>query len=266
LPIIAGLVVIGAFAGLIAGLLGIGGGIVIVPALYYAEELLGVAEAVRMHVAVGTSLAVIVVTSAFSFRAHWRLGAVDFAILRLYGPAVLAGVVIGAGVSGMVSGKVLSAVFGLFALAVALNMATGKPNTILGARLPGPWAVGSYGALTGAVSTMAGIGGGAMTIAMLTLYSVPIRSAVGTASAVGAVIALPGAVGFAVIGWGVGELPPASLGYVSLAGFAVIAPVTALVAPLGARLADRLPRRWLARVFALLLGAAALRMLSALVV
>ncbi len=245
LPIIAGLIVIGAFAGLMAGLLGVG-------------------EAVRMHVAVGTSLAVIVVTSAFSFYAHWRLKAVDFSILRLYGPSVFAGVVIGAAVSGVVSGKVRTGVFAVFALAVAINMVAGRPNVTLGDRLPGPLATGGYGALTGAVSTMAGIGGGAMTIAMLTLYAVNIRRAVGTASAVGAIIALPGAMGFAIIGWGQAGLPPASLGYVNLAGVAVIAPVTALMAPAGARLADRLPRRWLARVFALVLGAAALRMLAAL--
>jgi uncharacterized membrane protein YfcA len=115
--------------------------------------------------------------------------------------------------------------------------------------------------LTGVVSTMAGIGGGAMTVAILTLYATPIHLAVGTASAVGVLVALPGAIGFVAIGWGAAELPPLSLGYVNLAAFAVLAPVTAAMAPVGARLAHRLPQKALARVFAAFLGVAALHML-----
>ena len=224
--VVAALAAAGAFAGLMAGLLGIGGGVVIVPALWYAEGVLGFAGPHRMHVAVGTSLAVIVVTSLTSMRAHWRLKAVDTAILRAYGPGVLAGVLAGTLVAALVKGAVLTAVFAAAALAVSLNMARGRPARKLGETLPGAAGSGALGLLTGVVSTMAGIGGGAMTVAILTLYSVPIHIAVGTASAVGAIVSVPGALGFVAIGWGQAGLPPASLGYVNLAALAAIAPMT----------------------------------------
>lgn len=257
----AGLSVIGAFAGLMAGLLGIGGGVVIVPALYYAEGLLGVAEAHRMHLAVGTSLAVIVVTATTSVTTHWRHKAVDTAILRTYAPGVLAGVLAGTVVAALVEGAVLTAVFAIAAIAVSLNMLRGNRAWRLGPAMPGRAGSGALGLLTGAVSTMAGIGGGAMTVAILTLYSTPIRIAVGTASAVGVLVSLPGAAGFVAIGWNMAELPPWSFGYVNLAAMAVLAPVTAVMAPVGARLAHRIPQRALALVFAVFLGLAALNML-----
>lgn len=259
--VIAALAVAGAFAGLMAGLLGIGGGVVIVPALWYVEGALGFMGPHRMHMAVGTSLAVIVVTSLTSTRAHWRLGAVDTAILRIYGPGVLAGVFAGTFAAALVKGAVLTAVFAVAALAVSLNMARGRSARRFGDALPGAAGAAMLGFLTGIVSTMAGIGGGAMTVAILTLYAVPIRIAVGTAAAVGAIVSIPGTLGFMAIGWGQGGLPPGSLGYVNLAAFAVIAPLTALMAPVGARLAHRLPQLWLARIFAGFLGLAAFRML-----
>jgi len=257
----AGLALVGAFAGLMAGLLGIGGGVVMVPALYYVAGLLGVAEAHRMHLVVGTSLAVIVLTAATSVATHWRHGAVDVKVLRSYGPGVLAGVLAGTLIAAVVKGAVLTAVFAVAALAVSLNMVRGAPARTLGPAMPGPVGSGALGLLTGVVSTMAGIGGGAMTVAILTLFSTPIHIAVGTASAVGVLVALPGAVGFAAIGWHAPELPPLSLGYVNLAAFAVLAPATAAMAPVGARFAHRLPQKALARVFAGFLGAAALNML-----
>lgn len=262
--IIAALAAAGAFAGLMAGLLGIGGGVVIVPSLWYVEGILGVPEAHRMHIAVGTSLAVIVLTSLTSMRTHWKLGKVDTDILRVYGPGVLAGVLAGTVAAAFVAGSVLTAVFAVAALGVSVNMALGDRAGRLGDRLPRARWSAVLGFLTGSVSTMAGIGGGAMTVAILTLYSVPIHIAVGTSSAVGAIVSVPGALGFAGIGWGVEELPPASLGYVNLAGVAVIAPMTMLMAPIGARLAHRLPRLVLARIFAVFLGIAAIRMLWSL--
>ncbi len=264
LAVLAALAAVGAFAGLIAGLLGIGGGIVIVPALWHVGVLFGVAEVHRMHVAVGTSLAVIVLTSLVSMRAHRRHGAVDGAILRAYGPGVLAGVLAGAAIAAVVSGAVLTAVFAVAALAVSINMALGDRARRLGTRLPGRAATTAFGLLTGSVSTLAGIGGGAMTVAILTLYSVPIHLAVGTSAAVGAIVSVPGAAGFAAIGWSATALPPLSLGYVNLAAFAAIAPTAALTAPYGARLAHRLPRLVLARVFAAFLGIAAAHMLWSL--
>ncbi len=254
----------GALAGMMAGLLGIGGGVVMVPALFYAGGVLGVADVHRMHMAVGTSLSIIVVTSVVSSIAHWRRGAVDRAVLGSYAPGILAGVLIGTLVAAWVAGAVLTAVFAVCALAVSANMLCGDGFRTLGPKMPGPMGSGLLGLTTGVVSTMAGIGGGAMTVAILTLYSMRIHPAVGTAAVVGILVSVPGAVGFAVIGWRVGELPPWSLGYVNLAAFAVMAPLTALMAPLGARLAHHLPARGLARIFALFLGAAALNMLWSL--
>ena len=263
--LVLALAAIGAFAGLIAGMLGIGGGIVIVPALYHVQGILGIAEAPRMHLAVGTSLAVIVVTSLASLRAHWRLHAVDPALLRVYGPGVLAGVAAGTALAAVVSGAVLTAVFAAFALLAAANLAAGEPFRRFGDSMPGPAGSLAAGLTTGIVSTMAGIGGGAMTVTMLTLYAVPIHMAVGTASAVGVLVSVPGAAGFAAIGWDAPGLPTLSLGYVNLLGVAAIAPATAAMAPIGARLAHRLPHKMLARVFALFLAVAAARMIWSLI-
>lgn len=259
--LIAALAGAGALAGLMAGLLGIGGGVVMVPALFYAEGLLGVAEAHRMHLAVGTSLAVIVVTSLSSSFTHWRAGAVDRRVLATYGPGVLAGVVAGTLIAAVVSGVVLSAVFAVAALIVAANMVSGEAWKRFGPAMPGRAGSAALGLATGAISTMAGIGGGAMTVAIMTLYSARIHVAVGTAAVIGVLVSVPGALGFGVIGWGVADLPRFSLGYVNLAAFAVMAPLTTLMAPFGARLAHRLPARGLARAFALFLAAAALNML-----
>jgi uncharacterized membrane protein YfcA len=263
--LILGLITLGAFSGLFAGLFGIGGGILIVPVLYAMGEVIGVAESVRMHVAVGTSLAVIVVTSVSSAIAHRRLGAIDGNILKLYGPGVLIGVLVGAGMAALVPGTVLTMVFAGIALAVAINMATGEPRRKLGTVPPGAASMVGLGTLTGVISTMSGIGGGAMTVAIMTLYSVPIHIAIGTSSAVGVIVSVPGALGFLAIGWNAADLPPLTIGYVNLVGFAVIAPVTVFTAPLGARLAHRLPRKLLAIGFALFLCGAALRMIWKLV-
>lgn len=254
------LAAIGVFAGLMAGLLGIGGGIVMVPALFYLEGLFGVPDSVRMHLAVGTSLAVIIITSAFSVRTHWKHQAVDLEILKIYAPGVLVGVAAGTIIAALVSGAVLTAVFAGIALLIALNMAAGKPHFVLGESMPGKVGSNSLGMFTGVISTLAGIGGGALTVSITTLYSVPIRIAVGTASAVGVIVSLPAATGFAVIGWQHPDLPVASIGYVNLIAVAILAPFTSWMAPIGARLAHRLPTLILGRIFAVFLLIAAGRM------
>lgn len=259
--VVAALAGAAAFAGLMAGLLGIGGGVVMVPALFYAEGILGVPDVHRMHLAVGTSLAVIVVTSMASSVVHWRRHAVDRSVLRGYGPGVLAGVLAGTLIAAFVSGVVLSAVFAVAALAVAANMVSGEAWRRFGPAMPGARGSAALGFITGSVSTMAGIGGGAMTVAIMTLYSSRIHIAVGTAAVVGVLVSVPGALGFTLIGLHVDGLPRFSAGYVNLAAFAVMAPLTLLMAPLGARLAHRLPARGLGRVFAVFLAAAAINML-----
>lgn len=250
----------GAVAGLTAGLLGVGGGIVIVPVLWHLFASLGIDEAVRMHVAVGTSLATIIATSASSVRAHHRRGAVDFDLLKSWGPWIFVGVLIGTAIAGYVKGPVLTAVFASVAAIVSLHMGFGKPEWRLAETLPkGPGKAGLAG-LIGTVSAMMGIGGGTLSVPILSLFGYPIHRAVGTAAAIGFIIGIPGAIGFILAGWDVPNRPPFSLGYISLLGFALILPTSTMLAPVGAKLAHGLNTRNLKRVFAVFLGFTALRM------
>lgn len=256
----AALAASGLLAGLLAGLLGVGGGIVVVPMLYHLLGLVGVDEDVRMHLAVGTSLATIVPTSISSLRAHARRGAVDGAILRGWGPWIAAGVLCGTAVAVVSDGEVLTAVFAAVAVVVALHMAFGKETWRLADAPPAGARRAAYGFGIGGFSAMMGIGGGTLSVPVLTLHGVPVHRAVGTASAIGLVIAVPGSIGFAVAGWGEPDLPPLSLGHVSLVGLALLTPTMVLAAPWGARLAHSLDRVWLRRAFALFLAATSARM------
>jgi len=250
----------GAVAGLTAGLLGVGGGIVIVPVLWHLFASLGIDEAVRMHVAVGTSLATIIATSASSVRAHHKRGAVDFDLLKSWGPWIFLGVIAGTAIAGHVRGPVLTAVFATVAAIVSLHMGFGRPEWRLAENLPTGAPKGLLAACIGAVSAMMGIGGGTLSVPILSLFGYPIHRAVGTAAAIGFIIGIPGALGFIWSGWGVQNLPPFSLGYISLIGFILILPTSTLLAPVGARLAHGLNTRNLKRVFAVFLGFTALRM------
>ena len=260
LPLAVALPLVGVAAGLIAGLLGVGGGIVVVPVLYHVFTGLGIDETVRMHVAVGTSLATIIATSTSSWRSHARKGAVDTALLRSWGPFVLAGVAVGSVLAGWARGPVLTGLFATVAFVVAVHMAFGKAEWRLGQRLPTGAAKAALAATIGAVSAMMGIGGGTLSVPVLTLFGTPIHRAVGTASAIGLIIGVPGTVGFALSGWGADGLPPFSLGYVNLLGVALILPASMAAAPWGARLAHSLDTRLLRRAFAVFLGATAARM------
>ncbi len=251
----------GGIAGLMAGLLGVGGGIVVVPVLFTVFGAFGGDDAVRMHVAVGTSLATIVATGFASARAHHRRGAIDLAVLRSWGPWVAAGVVAGTGIGSAVDGSRLAMLFAVVALLVALNMAVRMDRLIASDRLPDtPWRQMIAGAI-GLVSVMTGIGGGSLTVPVLTACATPIRRAVATASAIGLVIAVPGAIGFLIAGLGQPGLPPGSIGYVNLGGCALIIPASAMAAPVGARLAHALPQGVLRLVFAGFLAVTAGKML-----
>jgi uncharacterized membrane protein YfcA len=255
----------GIVAGLLAGLLGVGGGIVIVPVLFHLFSALDVDASVRMHVAVGTSLATIVPTSIVSAAAHRRRDAVDLPLLRTLGPAVFAGVIAGTAVAASVRGILLTAIFGVLALAVAANMALRPEELHLRDTLPGRPALDLIGGLIGAFSAMMGIGGGTFSVPVLVACAYPIRKAVGTASAIGLIIGVPGAIGFVVAGLEVPARPPFSFGYVNLLGFALIVPATILAAPWGVRLAHAIRPVMLRRAFALFLFLTSLRMLSGLV-
>lgn len=263
-PLVAALFAAGALGGIIAGLLGVGGGIVIVPVLYTLLPFAGVDGSVQMHLAVGTSLATIIATSANSARAHHRRGAVDVPLLRSLLLGLVLGVVAGVIVGGLVSGSALTAVFAVVAIVVAIYMVTLKGRDVDGEHLPGhPWR-DAIGFGIGSISVMMGIGGGTLSVPVFSLFGVPVHRAVGTAAAIGLIIAIPGTIGFAVTGWGDPNLPFASVGYVNLLGFVLIAPISALCAPYGARIAHALPQVWLSRAFALFLFITGVRMLTTL--
>lgn len=264
--LVVALSVTGVIAGLMAGLLGVGGGIVIVPVLYHLFTLLGIDESVKMHVAVGTSLATIIPTSLRSARTHANKGNLDTALLKSLAPSLLFGVLVGTLVSGLVSGQVLSLVFGIVGLLVAANMAISKDPAALADTLPKGIVRHSIGAGIGGFSTLMGIGGGTLSVPVLTRCQVPMHRAVGTAAAIGIFISVPGALGFLINGWGVPDRPPFSLGYVNLIGFALIVPMTLWTAPIGARIAHAINARLLRQLFAVFLLITAVRMLYGVLV
>jgi uncharacterized membrane protein YfcA len=256
-----GLVVAGVVGGLVAGMLGVGGGIVIVPILYHVLALLHVDEGVRMHIATGTSLATIIPTSFSSVTAHNKKKAVDWELLRRWAIPMLIGVVVGSALSGIARGQVLSLVFAAVALPVALQLAFVSEQRRLADHLPaGPAGyVLPFG--IGGISTMMGIGGGTVGVPTMTLYGLPIHRAVGTASAFGAIISIPGTLGAILAGWHASGLPPYSLGYVNLLGLVLIAPASYFMAPFGAQIAHSTDVKKLRMLFALFIGITAARML-----
>ena len=256
-----GLISAGLLAGFVGGLFGIGGGIVVVPALYLVFTALGVDEAVRMHVAVGTSLSTIISTSCRSLAAHTKAGAVDFDILKAWAPWITLGALIGAIIAGAVNTEVLLIIFGAGLLLVAAQMGLTRPEWRAFNALPRGAARAGVAGGIGTLSSLMGIGGGAFGVTVMTLCGTPIHRAVATASGFGAAIALPGAIGYAIAGWGREGLPPFSLGFVNLPGFLALALLTAITAPIGARLAHRLPQQHLKRAFAVVLAIVALNML-----
>ena len=245
--LLATLLATGAIAGVISGLLGVGGGIVIVPVLFFVFLALDVSEAVRMHVAVGTSLATIIFTGFMSARSHWKRGSVDTALLRSWGPWIAFGVVAGTVIGGNVSGTVLTLVFAAIAALVAINMAFKPADAAKPRPMPGAPLKQILSTIIGLISVMMGIGGGTLAVPILSFFTYPIRLAVGTAAAIGLIIAIPGTIGYALFGLGVPDLPPFSLGYVNLAGLIAIIPTSMLTAPLGVKLAHAIPQlalRW----------------------
>ncbi|MBR9970337.1 sulfite exporter TauE/SafE family protein [Magnetospirillum sulfuroxidans] len=250
----------GAAGGLAAGLLGVGGGIVIVPVLFHLFTTMGLDEHVRMHVAVGTSLATIIATSVSSTRSHWRKGAVDIALLKQWGPFILIGVIIGTALAGYVRGPALTGVFAVVASLVAVHMAFGNKDWHIAEDLPKNPLRAVIGIVIGGLSSMMGIGGGTLSVPTLTLFRFPIHRAVGTAAAIGFIIAIPGAIGFILTGWNVEGRPPFSLGYINLLGVALILPTSMTLAPIGAKLAHKLNTQALRRAFAVFLALTAARM------
>lgn len=254
------MLVTGAVGGVLAGLLGVGGGIVIVPVLEIVLAFLEVDSAVRMHVAVATSQATIILTSISSARAHFKRQSVDLDLVRRWGLLMFAGAVLGVIVAGHVHGHVLSGVFATVALIVAIKMMLPLDDRPLARDVPrNPTALVLPGTI-GALSSMMGIGGGTLSVPIMTLLNQPIHRAVGTAALFGLVISTPATIGFIIAGMDNGLLPAGSFGFVNLIGFALIAPTTMLAAPLGARIAHGLERRQLSLLFGMFLFIVAVRM------
>lgn len=243
----------GLVAGVLAGLFGVGGGAVLVPVFYQIFGLAGIDEAVRMHVSIATSTGIILPTALRSFSAHRAKGAVDLALLRGWLLPVPLGVLAATATAASLSSQGLRMVFAVIALVFALRMLFNRASWRLGADLPGqPWRA-AVGVVIGYVSTLMGIGGGVLNNTFMSLYGRPMHQAVATSSGVGALIAVPGTIGFVVAGWGAAGLPPLSLGFVNLLGVAIVIPITLLTAPLGVRMAHAMPKRRLEIAFGIFL-------------
>lgn len=257
-----GYLLVGVLAGLLAGMLGVGGGLVIVPVLVYLFMQQGFDSTVIMHLAIGTSLATIVLTSLSSIRAHHQRGAVLWPVVVRLTPGIIAGAWFGAAIAHLTPAAALRIVFGLFELAVAAQMAL-EVSVAPHRQLPGRAATIMAGGIIGTVSAIVGIGGGTLTVPFLTWCNVEMRLAVATSAACGLPIALAGAMAFAITGWNHPALPFASSGYLHWPAVLGIGLASVLFAPLGARLTHTLPVRTLRRFFALLLALLGLRMLLA---
>lgn len=250
LILVIALAATGAFAGLVAGLFGIGGGVVMVPAMYYVFGTLGYDGDRTMHVAVGTSLAVIVATSLRSVSAHAKKGAVDFEVLKAWAPFIVVGTLIGTVVADYIPSRGLTGLFGAMALLLSLQFFFGRPNWKLADDMPGGLPRIALGNTIGLLSALMGIGGGVMGVTLMTLCGKSIHRAVATAAGFGVAIGAPGAIGYIVNGWG-SDAVPLSLGYVNMPGFVLLAGSAFFVAPVGAHLAHSLPADNLKRLFAI---------------
>lgn len=258
-------VVAGIFTGLLAGLLGIGGAAITVPVLYEVFRYLGVPEDVRMQLCVGTSLAVIVPVSLRSYFAHRAKSAVLSDVLRIWIAPVVIGVICGAGIAFFAPQSLFKVVFVVVGAAIATKLMLGREDWRIAADLPVRAVTIAVGYVIGLLSSLMGIAGGSLSTVFLTLYGKPIHVAVATSSGLGIWIALPGMIGYAIAGWPqMHQLPPLSVGYVSLIGLILFAPASVLAAPYGARLAHNMPRRRLEIAFAFFMYAASLRFLFSL--
>jgi uncharacterized membrane protein YfcA len=253
------LLVIGAFAGVLAGLLGVGGGIVLVPAFYYGFTILGFESDELMQVCIATSLATIVVTSARSLHAHNKREAVDWPILKSWAPGILIGAALAVFVAAQLRSGTLQGIFGALALVVGLYMTFGRARWQVAPAMPGGVVRGIASPVIGFLSVLMGIGGGSFGVPFMTLHGVAIHRAVATAAGFGLLIAVPSVIGFAFVP--IAVHPPYSVGAINLPTFLVVVSMTLLTAPLGAKLAHATRPDRLKRVFGVFLILVALNML-----
>jgi uncharacterized membrane protein YfcA len=256
----------GILVGILAGLFGIGGGAIIVPVLYEVFRALEVPEEVRMQICIGTSLAIIVPTTVRSYIAHKKKGAVIPDVARIWAIPAVIGVIIGSITATFAPGAVFKIAFVIFATFISVRMLFGGDRLSLGQELPGRGLQRVYGFITGLFSSLVGVSGGAVSNAVLTLYGQTMQRAVATSSGVGVPITIAGTIGYMLAGWPhMAKLPPFSIGFVSLIGFVLMAPVSSYTASYGVRLAHWLPRRKLEIGFGIFLMFAALRFILSLI-
>ena len=257
LELAALLVAVGALAGFLAGVFGIGGGAILVPVFYECFRLAGVPLEVRMPLCIGTSLAIIIPTSISSFRAHYLRGAVDMAVLRVWAVPVVSGVILGSVIARYAPERLFKYVFVGVAWSAAVRLLFGRDSWRLGDTLPSGFLMKVYGGLVGLLSTLMGVGGGLFSNLLMTFYGRPIHQAVATSSALAVLISIPGAVGYIYAGWPVAPRYPEvaalqlpfAIGYVSLIGAALVMPTSLLTAPLGVKAAHALSKRRLEIAF-----------------
>ncbi len=258
-PMVVLLLIIGAATGVIAGLLGVGGGIVLVPAFFYLFTSLGYGGSQLMQVCIGTSAATIVVTSVRSVLAHNKKGAVDWDLLRVWAVWMVLGSFVGVMVASVLHTRALQAVFGGLAMLAGLYMAFGRSEWRLGAAMPGQPLRAVQAVLLSFFSTLMGIGGGTFGVPLMSLYATPIHRAVATAAGMGILISVPSLIGFLVLD--VPEAPPFSIGAVNLPAFAIIVSMTLVTTPYGVRLAHAMNPKPLKRAFAIFITIVAANML-----
>lgn len=257
---LAVLAVIGAFAGVLAGLLGVGGGIVLVPAFFYAFQTLGYDGPDLMQMCLATSLATIIVTSVRSVMSHHKKGAVDWDILRTWAPGIVIGAVLGMLVVAQLRSTTLQGIFGVLALIVGLYMGFGRSSWRLGQAMPTGLGRAALSPGMGFLSVLMGIGGGSFGVPLMSLFNMPIHRAVATAAGFGVLIAVPSVIGFLLVSLS-GPVPPLTIGAVNLVAFAIIIAMTLITAPWGVKLAHAMDPGPLKRVFAVFLVLVALNML-----
>ena len=255
------LMAIGALAGVLAGLLGVGGGIVLVPAFFYSFQVLGYDGPQLMQLCLATSLATIIVTSVRSVLSHNRKGAVDWGILRAFAPGIGLGAVIGVLAASNLSSVFLQAVFGVLGVLIGAYLGLGRSDWRLGDTMPTGLTRAIMSPVLGFMSVLMGIGGGSFGVPLLSLYNTPIHRAVATAAGFGVIIAVPSVIGFLFLEIDAARRPPLTIGAVNLPAFAVVIAMTLLTAPWGVKLAHAMDPKPLKRVFAVFLTIVALNML-----
>lgn len=243
----------GVVSGLLAGIFGIGGGAILVPVFYQVFGYLDVPEAVRMHLSVGTSIAIIVPTSLRSFTSHRKRGAVDIDLLKGWIVALPLGAILASVIAAMISSAGLRLIFVVISLGVAARMLFDQPHWRLGKDLPpNPWKW-IAGVVIGTLSGLMGIGGGVLNNTFMTMYGRPIHQAVATSSGVGVLISIPGIFGYIWAGWGAPGLPPLSTGFINWIAVALIIPIALIVTPYGVKIAHTLSKRHLEMGFGIFL-------------